>query len=148
MSTDVPLTGATGSGYPITFRSNEYILHTMNDRYRSQFSRWFQRKAIADTLALRDAYPAERFKEVLASVQRDINAGVYSIGTPAYQSILNTPEGTVALYRILFDDERVSDRIVEAMFEDDAEGLIAAFNSLHPETSCPKVTSPENSTPT
>lgn len=134
-------------GFPITFRGGEYMLHAINDRFRSLFTRWFQRKAIADTLALRDAYTADRFKDVLASVQRDINSGVYDFGTQASDNVGNTVAGTLALYRILFDDERVSERVVEAMFEDQAEMLQTAFKTLHPEKPDPKATPPENSTP-
>lgn len=146
MSDAIPPTGRSGGGFPITFRDQEYTLNAINDRYRNLYTRWFQRKAIADTLSLRDAYTADRFDKVLASVQRDINAGVYDFGGDACNTVGETADGKVAMFRILFDDVRVSDVMILAMFNEIPEQLNAGWKTLHPESADPKSSTPEKST--
>lgn len=140
------------SGFTITFNGQDYTLHAMTDRYRNELTKWMRKHAITQTLALREIYPPTEFKAVLDSVNRDIIAGVYDFGGKESERLaLSCPEATIYMYKVLFDDIRVSERVVEAMLKDPGtdEQIAIGMKVLHPqlESQSPKDSTPEKSTP-
>jgi hypothetical protein len=126
--------GNTGSGLPFSFQGEEYVLHKLTDELRAKYTSWIRREAIRLTYEQKSAYPSEEeFQSQLARVQKDINSHVYDFGTKASREVGNSEAGSIAFFRVLFDNPKANESVVRAMLTAHGKELQTLFETLHPE---------------